>query len=114
MDQEQKSFTQMTPFPDRLTTWLPMCASKFARKSSKACSRLALNWTSTDSALESHLITFVCYEKDRKIEEEFLFSNVVSVTTTAADVKGLVNSFLKPTNSVGRISSTFVLTVPQQ
>ena len=33
-------------FADELTTWLLMCASKFAPKSSKACSRLAFNWMS--------------------------------------------------------------------
>ena len=68
---------------------------------------------STDSALESHLIAFARYEKDRKMKEEFLFSNTLSATT-AADVKDLVDSFLKPTSSAGRISSTSVLTVPQR
>ena len=42
---------------------------------------------STDGALESHLIAFAWYEKDRRMKEEFLFSNALSVTTTAADVK---------------------------
>ena len=36
----------MTLFADGLTTWLLMCASEFALKSRKACSRLAFNWTS--------------------------------------------------------------------
>ena len=67
---------------------------------------------STGSALESHLIAFAWYQKDREIKEKFLFSNTLSDTTTAADVKVLL--FLKPTSSAGRISSTSVLTVPQR
>ena len=35
----------MMSFADGLVTWLLMCASKFAPKSSKARSRLALKWT---------------------------------------------------------------------
>ena len=50
---------------------------------------------STVSALESHLIAFARYEKDRKMKEEFLFSDTLSVTTTAADVKALVDSFFE-------------------
>ena len=34
------------PFADGLTTWLLMCASKFAPKPSKTRSRLVFNWTS--------------------------------------------------------------------
>ena len=49
---------------------------------------------STDSAIESHLITFARYEKDKKIKEKFLFRNTLS-TTTAADVKALVDSFFE-------------------
>ena len=49
----------------------------------------------TDSALESHLIAFARYEKDRKMKEEFLFSNTLSATSTAADVKALVDSFFE-------------------
>ena len=41
----------MTPFAGGLTTWLLMCASKFAPNSSKARSRLAFNWTSLTIAL---------------------------------------------------------------
>ena len=48
---------------------------------------------STDSALESHFIAFTRYEKDRKMKEEFLFSNTLSATTTTADVKALLDSF---------------------
>ena len=48
---------------------------------------------STDSALESHLIAFTRCENDIKIKEEFLFSNTVSATTIAADVKAFVDSF---------------------
>ena len=44
---------------------------------------------STDSAVESHLIAFARYEKDRKMKEKFLFSNTLSATTVAADVKAL-------------------------
>ena len=43
----------------------------------------------TDSALESHLIAFA---DTRKLKEEFLFSNALSVTTTGADAKALVDS----------------------
>ena len=50
---------------------------------------------STDSALESHLIAFARYEKDRKKKEKFLFSNTLSATTNAADVKALVDSFFQ-------------------
>ena len=69
---------------------------------------------STYSALESHLIAFAGYEKDIQMKVEFLFSNTLSATTTAADVKALADSFLKPTSSACRISSTSVLTVPKQ
>ena len=48
---------------------------------------------STNSALESYLIAFARYEKDRKLKEECLFSNTLSATTTAVDVKALVDSF---------------------
>ena len=66
-----------------------MCASKFASKSSKARSRLASIQLdeSTDSALESHLIVFTQYKKDRKMKEEFLFSNTLSATATALFLK---------------------------
>ena len=50
---------------------------------------------STDSALESHLIALARFEKDRKMKEELLFSNTLSATTTAADVKALVDSFFE-------------------
>ena len=50
---------------------------------------------STDSALESHLIAFARYEKYRKMKKAFLFSNILSPTTTAADVKALVGSFFE-------------------
>ena len=50
---------------------------------------------STDSALQSHLIAFARYERDRKMKKEFLFSNTLSTTATAADVKALVNSFFE-------------------
>ena len=50
---------------------------------------------STDSALESHLIVFARYEKDKRIKENFFFSNTLSATTTAADVNALVNSFFE-------------------
>ena len=41
------------------------------------------------------MIAFVRYEKDRKMKEEFLFDNTLSATTTAADVKVLVDSFFE-------------------
>ena len=47
---------------------------------------------STSCALESQLIAFALYEKDRKIKEESLFNNTLSATTTAADVKAFVGS----------------------
>ena len=70
---------------------------------------------SIDSDLESHLIAYARYEKDKKMKKEFLISNTLSVTATAADDKALVNSFFfKPTILAGRISSTPVLRVPQR
>ena len=68
---------------------------------------------STDSALENHLIAFARYERDRKMKEEFLFSNTLSAATTAVNVKLLWTLFLKPTSSADRTSSTSVLTVAQ-
>ena len=50
---------------------------------------------STDSAFESHLIAFAQYEKDRKMKEKFLLSDMLSATTSAADIKALVDSFFK-------------------
>ena len=50
---------------------------------------------STNSTLESHLIAFARYKKDKKMKEEFFFSNTLSAATTAADVKALVNSFFE-------------------
>ena len=50
---------------------------------------------STDSALKDHLTAFARYEKDKKMKKEFLFSNILSATTTAADVKALVDSFFE-------------------
>ena len=52
---------------------------------------------SINSAVESHLITFTQYKKDR-IKEEFLFSNTLLATTPAADVKALVDTFFKVNN----------------
>ncbi|KAF2365033.1 HAT C-terminal dimerization domain [Trinorchestia longiramus] len=49
----------------------------------------------TDTALESQLIAFARYEKERKIKEEFLFCNTLPTTTTAADVKAIVDSFFE-------------------
>ena len=50
---------------------------------------------STDIALESHLIFFARYEKEGKMKEEFLFCNTLPTTTTAVDVKAIVNSFFE-------------------
>ena len=50
---------------------------------------------STNIAFESHLIAFTQYEKDRKIKEEFLFSNTLSATTTVVDVEAFVDSFFE-------------------
>ena len=83
----------MTPFADGLTTWLLMCASSDIKKSTLQAS-IQLD-ESTDIAFESHLIAFARYEKDRKIKEEFLFSNTLLATTIAADVKALVDSFFE-------------------
>ena len=41
------------------------------------------------------MIAFVQHEKFRKMKEEFLFSHTLSVTTTAADAKALVDSFFE-------------------
>ena len=43
--------SRMTTFADGLTTWLLMCASKFAPKSNKAHSRPGFNWTRLPIAL---------------------------------------------------------------
>ena len=69
---------------------------------------------SSKSALKSHLIAFARYEKDRKMKEEFLFSNTLSTTITTANVIAFAVSFLKPRSSAGRISSKYVLTVRQR
>ena len=50
---------------------------------------------STDIALESHLIAFARYEKEGKMKEEFLFCNTLPTTTTAVDVKAIVDSFFE-------------------
>ena len=50
---------------------------------------------STNRTLENHLIAFARYEKDRKMKEEFLFSNALSAATTAAALKALVDSFFE-------------------
>ena len=50
---------------------------------------------STDSTLECHLIVFARYEKNKKMKEEFLFCNTMSATTTAADIKVIVDSFFE-------------------
>ena len=50
---------------------------------------------STDTALESHLIAFVRYEKERKMKEEFKFCNTLSTTATAIDIKAVVECFFK-------------------
>ena len=60
------------------------------------------------------LYWFYLIAKDRKMKEEFLFSNTLTSTTTGADVKSLVDSFLRPTSSASRISSSSVHTVPQR
>ena len=46
----------------------------------------------TESSLESHLIAS---PNTRKMKKEFLFSNTLSATTTAANVKALADSFLE-------------------
>ena len=50
---------------------------------------------STDTALESHLIAFVRYEKERKMKTEFLFCNTLSTTATAIDIKAVVEGFFE-------------------
>ena len=50
---------------------------------------------STDTTLECHLIAFARYEKNKKMKEEFPFCNTLSATTTAADIKVIVDSFLE-------------------
>ena len=70
-----------------------VCQQVFSEiKQSTLQARIQLD-ESTDSALESHLIAFDRHEKDKKTKEEFLFSNTLSATTTAADVKTLVDFF---------------------
>uniref|UniRef100_UPI00358E6FFE protein FAM200C-like n=1 Tax=Myxine glutinosa TaxID=7769 RepID=UPI00358E6FFE len=50
---------------------------------------------STDTALESQLIAFARYERKGKMKEEFLFCNTLPTTTTAADIKAIVDSFFE-------------------
>ncbi|QQP39543.1 Uncharacterized protein FKW44_020461, partial [Caligus rogercresseyi] len=50
---------------------------------------------STETALESQLIAFARYEKEGKMKEEFLFCNTLPTTTTAKDVKAIVDSFFE-------------------
>ena len=50
---------------------------------------------STDTALESQLIAFTRYENRGTMKEEYLFCNSIPTTTTAADVKVIVESFFK-------------------
>ena len=50
---------------------------------------------STDTTLDCHLIAFARYEKNKKKKEEFLFCNTMLATTTAADIKAIVDSFFE-------------------
>ena len=75
-----------------------MCVSSEIKQSTLQAS-IQLD-ESTDSALESHLTAFVRYKKRKKMKEEFLFSNTLSATITAADVKALVGSFFA-VNEIG-------------
>ena len=49
---------------------------------------------STDITFEYHLIAFARYKKNKKMKKEFLFCNTLSATTTAADIKAAVDSFV--------------------
>ena len=48
---------------------------------------------STDVSNCSQLICFVCYIKEKKVEEEFLFCQPLPRTTTAKDIFKLVKEF---------------------
>lgn len=50
---------------------------------------------STDIANQSQLIAFVRYEKEKKAKEKFLFCELLTTTTTAEEVKKLVDYFLE-------------------
>ena len=50
---------------------------------------------STDTTLERHFNAFARYEKNIKMKEEFHFCNTLSATTTAADIKVIVDSFFE-------------------
>ncbi|QQP53813.1 Protein ZBED8-like [Caligus rogercresseyi] len=50
---------------------------------------------STDIANQSQLIAFVRYEKEKKVKEEFLFCELLTTTTTAEEVKKLVDYFFE-------------------
>ncbi|XP_073524942.1 protein FAM200C-like [Phyllobates terribilis] len=52
----------------------------------------------TDVSNLSQLAIFVCYVKDNMIKEEFLFCKPLTTTTKAADVKKLVDDFLRDNN----------------
>ena len=111
---EKKKIQQVSLSNDTIRLRIDGRAANFCEiKQSMLQASIQLN-ESTNSALENHLITFARYEKDRKMKEELLFSNTLSATTTTVDVKALVDSFLKPTISPGRILSTSIRTVPQR
>ncbi|XP_073529589.1 protein FAM200C-like [Phyllobates terribilis] len=65
--------------------------------SSPAKLSLQLNET-TDVSNLSQLAVFVRYVKDNMIKEEFLFCKPLTTTTKAADVKKLVDDFLRDNN----------------
>ncbi|QQP51675.1 Uncharacterized protein FKW44_013106, partial [Caligus rogercresseyi] len=50
---------------------------------------------STDIANQSQLIAFARYEKEKKVKEEFLFCELLTTTTTAEEVKKLVDYFFE-------------------
>ena len=65
---------------DTIRRWIDKMAANmclqvcYEIKQSKLHASIQLG-ESTDSALQGHLIAFARYEKDRKMKEEFLFSN---------------------------------------
>ena len=96
----KKKIQQVSLSNDTISLWIDDMAANVCQQSYSEIKQSALQASiqldeSSDSASESHLIVFARYEKDRKMKEEFLFSNTLLVTTTAVDIKALVDSFFE-------------------
>ena len=89
----KKKIQQVSLSNDTIRRWIDdMVANMCEIKQNTLQTSIQLD-ESADSALESHSIAFDRYEKNRKMKEEFLFSNTLSATTTASDVNALGHNF---------------------